>query len=177
VDSRKQWILENYKFQKTVNSANRIDVAGSFCMLYTFLMGTRYPMQTLLISVQPDLQKLSALHGLAFAYAPSGDSTDAWARVLARSLCWVTAHDQSKLVGFVNVAWDGGLHAFLLDTAVHPGVGRQGLGTALVKRAAQEAARLGAHWLHVDYEPHLESFYQGCGFTATGAGLLRLTDS
>ncbi len=45
---------------------------------------------------------------------------------------------------------------------------------ALVKRAAQEAARWGAGWLHVDYEPHLEGFYWGCGFGETRAGLLRL---
>jgi hypothetical protein len=24
------------------------------------------------------------------------------------------------LIGFVNVAWDGGDHAFLIDTKVHP---------------------------------------------------------
>ena len=97
-----------------------------------------------------------------------------WSRVLARSLCWVTAHEGGRLIGFVNVAWDGGIHAFLLDTAVHPDFFRWGIGTALVERAATEAARLGAGWLHVDYEPHLEAFYQGCGFMHTAAGLLRL---
>ena len=30
------------------------------------------------------------------------------------------------------------------------------------------------HWLHVDYEPHLEPFYRACGFTPTLAGLLGL---
>ena len=97
-----------------------------------------------------------------------------WGRVLARSLCWVTAHEAGRLIGFVNVAWDGGMHAFLLDTAVHPDCGRRGIGTALVRQAATEATRLGAGWLHVDYEPHLEGFYRGCGFVHTGAGLLRL---
>jgi hypothetical protein len=28
--------------------------------------------------------------------------------------------------------------------------------------------------LHVDYEPHLDGFYRGCGFRPTAAGLLRL---
>ncbi len=32
----------------------------------------------------------------------------------------------------------------------------------------------GAEWLHVDYEEHLEAFYQGCGFRPTPAGLLLL---
>ena len=105
---------------------------------------------------------------------PEPKDVEGWERVLARSLCWVTAHQAGRLIGFVNVAWDGGMHAFLLDTAVHPEYGRQGLGTALVRRAAQEAARLGAGWLHVDYEPHLKGFYRGCGFGDTRAGLLRL---
>ena len=45
--------------------------------------------------------------------------------MLARSLTYVAAYDTvgggEQLVGFVNVAWDGGIHAFLLDTTVHPG--------------------------------------------------------
>ena len=34
----------------------------------------------------------------------------------------------------------------------------------------------GCQWLHVDYEPHLEEFYQGCGFRPTLAGLMHLND-
>jgi GNAT superfamily N-acetyltransferase len=126
------------------------------------------------ISVLPDLGELAALHAAASGYVPELKDAEQWERVLARSLCWVTAHEGARLVGFVNVAWDGGIHAFLLDTAVHPGVGRQGLGTRLVQAASQEAARLGAGWLHVDYEPHLEGFYRSCGFGGTKAGLLKL---
>jgi GNAT superfamily N-acetyltransferase len=94
--------------------------------------------------------------------------------VLARSLTYVCAYDGDKLVGFVNVAWDGRVHAFLLDTTVHPAYQHQGIGTELVKQAAREAKRKGCHWLHVDYEAHLEGFYKGCGFTATKAGLIDL---
>ena len=111
---------------------------------------------------------------MAFGYVVQEADAWQWERVLARSLCWVTAQQGGRLVGFVNVAWDGGLHAFLLDTAVHPDFGRRGVGTALVQRAAEQAARLGAGWLHVDYEPHLESFYRSCGFSETQAGLRRL---
>lgn len=80
-----------------------------------------------------------------------------------------------QLVGFVNVAWDGGIHAFLLDTTVHPNFQRRGIGRRLVLAAAAEARARSIEWLHVDYEPHLESFYTGCGFTPTLAGLLDLT--
>ncbi|MBB5853351.1 hypothetical protein ACFQ05_08610 [Amycolatopsis umgeniensis] len=37
-----------------------------------------------------------------------------WNGIRRHSLGWVTARDPAgKLVGFVNVAWDGGDHAFL----------------------------------------------------------------
>jgi len=95
--------------------------------------------------------------------------------VLARSLTYVAAYEGDWLVGFVNVAWDGGVHAFLLDTTVHPDMQRRGVGTELVTRAAQEARRLGCNWLHVDFDGHLENFYRECGFHATKAGLIDLT--
>lgn len=79
-----------------------------------------------------------------------------------------------QFVGFVNVAWDGGVHTFLLDTTVRPEAQRRGVGTRLVERAAQVAKARGVAWLHVDYEPHLEDFYKRCGFRMTRAGLLYL---
>lgn len=97
--------------------------------------------------------------------------------ILSRSLVHLGAYDDDRLVGFVNVAWDGGVHAFLLDPAVDPDHGRAGLGTKLVRVAAQLAAERGAHWLHVDFEPHLAEFYRKCGFRPTEAGLMRLIPS
>ncbi len=97
-----------------------------------------------------------------------------FARILSRSLSWIAARRGSRLVGFVNVIGDGGVHAFVLDTTVHPDERRQGLGLRLVRTAADEAKARGAEWLHVDYEPHLENFYAQCGFRATAAGLMRL---
>jgi GNAT superfamily N-acetyltransferase len=91
-----------------------------------------------------------------------------------RSLTWVSAWRREELVGYVNVATDGGVHAFLLDTTVHPSEQRQGLGRQLVRAAAQHAAGAGATWLHVDHEPHLDAFYRASGFTPTTAGLMRL---
>ncbi|MES2202660.1 MAG: GNAT family N-acetyltransferase, partial [candidate division FCPU426 bacterium] len=36
--------------------------------------------------------------------------------ILVRSLTYVSARNSSgRLLGFVNLAWDGGLHGFLLD--------------------------------------------------------------
>jgi ribosomal protein S18 acetylase RimI-like enzyme len=101
-----------------------------------------------------------------------------WDRVRPHSLGWVTARaDDGSLVGFVNVAWDGGDHAFLIDTKVRPDYQRRGIGTALVRLAARHAKEAGCEWLEVDFDESLASFYyDACGFVPTPAGLLRLPD-
>lgn len=120
-----------------------------------------------------DDEELSTLHALAFE---SEVEVQPWAARLERhALTWVGAFSKGLLVGFVQVCWDGGAHAFVLDTAVHPSYGRQGIGKELVRVAAAEAAAAGCEWLHVDYEPHLADFYlKACGFSPTDAGLLKL---
>jgi len=97
--------------------------------------------------------------------------------ILSRSLTYLCASDGSVLVGFVNVAWDGGLHGFILDTTVHAEYQRTGIGTELLRIAADVARARGLEWLHVDYEPHHDAFYRGCGYRETMAGLLHLTDN
>lgn len=94
--------------------------------------------------------------------------------VLDRSLACVCAYRLERLVGFVNVAWDGGLHAFILDTTVHPDERRKGIGRELVRQAAMAARDRDIEWLHVDFEPSLEGFYRNCGFEHTEAGLIHL---
>lgn len=94
--------------------------------------------------------------------------------VLKRSLAYICAYQEERLIGFVNLVWDGGYHAFILDTTVHTEFRRRGIGLELVRRAAIEAENCGAEWLHVDFEPHLQSFYEQCGFRHTAAGLLKL---
>jgi GNAT superfamily N-acetyltransferase len=120
-----------------------------------------------------DDTELSALHAAAFESEPE---VQAWAERLERwALTWVGAFSNDQLVGFVQVCWDGGAHAFVLDTAVHPDHVRRGIGKQLVMTAAEEARKAGCEWLHVDFEPHLTSFYlEACGFRPTDAGLLTL---
>lgn len=109
-----------------------------------------------------------------FAAAWEGHQERDFAPVLSRSLAYICAYEQERLVGFVNVAWDGGVHAFLLDTTVHPYYQRLGIGSSLVQQAIACAYERGVHWLHVDYEAHLDGFYRECGFQPTLAGLIRL---
>ncbi len=99
-----------------------------------------------------------------------------WDRIRPHSLGWVTARaGDGSLVGFVNVAWDGGDHAVLLDTKTRGTHQHRGIGTELVRRAARHAAEAGCEWLHVDFDADLEAFYfDACGFRPTKAGLIPL---
>ena len=94
---------------------------------------------------------------------------------LDRSLAYVCAYDGERLVGFVKLAWDGGIHTFLLDATVHPDLRRRGIGRSLVVHSIATAQARGIEWIHVDYEPHLRGFYLACVFRLTEAGLIRLT--
>jgi GNAT superfamily N-acetyltransferase len=99
-----------------------------------------------------------------------------WDQIRPYSLGWMTARlGSGALAGFVNVAWDGGDHAFLLDTKVAGDHQRQGIATVLVGHAARHAKAAGCEWLHVDFEEHLAPFYlDACGFRPTSAGLIHL---
>jgi GNAT superfamily N-acetyltransferase len=116
---------------------------------------------------------LNALHAEGFGHRLLDD--DWWGQVNRHSLGWVCAYDGDELVGWVNVPWDGGVHAFIIDTLTAPRAQRQGIGTELVAFAAREAAKAGCEWLHVDFDDHLAGFYfEACGFRPTQAGLIAL---
>ena len=120
--------------------------------------------------------EVNALHAEAFEHPVFVDGDWDWrTQVHQHSLGWVCARDGRDLVGFVNVAWDGAVHAFVLDTMVASSARRHGIGTELVAVAVTEARRAGCEWLHVDFEDHLRAFYfDGCGFEPTNAGLIAL---
>jgi len=129
-------------------------------------------MESVTIAVRPALDdaELNALFSAAWAlHVPR-----AFGGMLAHSLVYLAAFADEELVGFVHVAWDGGLHGFLLDPTVHPHHQRRGVGRALVARAAALARDQGIEWLHADYPPALRPFYAAAGFRSTEAGLLRL---
>lgn len=102
-----------------------------------------------------------------------------WDRIRPHSLGWVAARaEDGLLVGFVNVAWDGGDHAFLLDTKTRGSRQRLGVGSHLVRMAADHSRAAGCEWLHVDFDAELEPFYfEACGFRTTAAGLIHLPSS
>lgn len=120
-----------------------------------------------------DNPELNALHAEGFQHRVLDD--DWWTQLNQHSLGWVCARRGDDLVGFVNVIWDGAVHAFVLDTLVAERSRRQGVGVELVAVATREARACGCEWLHVDFEEHLRAFYfDNCGFRPTDAGLIPL---
>ncbi|QXE38685.1 GNAT family N-acetyltransferase [Streptomyces sp. GMY02] len=120
-----------------------------------------------------DNAALNALHADGFGHPVA--QTDWRQRLERHSLGWVCARDGGSLVGFVNVVWDGGVHAFILDTVVAQHHQGQGVGGALIAAAAREARAAKCEWLHVDFEEHLRAFYfNACGFKESTAGLIAL---
>ncbi len=60
-------------------------------------------------------------------------------------------------MGFVNVAWDGASHAFILDTMVTSRYQRLGIATQMLSVCATEARNRQCEWLHVDFADDLDS--------------------
>ncbi|HWA19565.1 MAG TPA: hypothetical protein VG757_11285 [Devosia sp.] len=61
-------------------------------------------------------------------------------KILNTTLTWVTAHKNGELVGWIHVAWDGFVHALLIDrTAVDDESGA--IRTELVKQAIKTIER------------------------------------
>ena len=97
-----------------------------------------------------------------------------FAPVLSRSLTYICAFAKGRLIGFVNLAWDGGLHAFLLDPTVHPDWRGRGIGRHLVHRTVVVVQGPGVERVHVDFDWPLWDFYRKCGFGPTEAGWIHL---
>ncbi len=119
-----------------------------------------------------DNSEWDRLHAEGFEHHVLG--YDWSSQIEQHSLTWVGAYHHDRLIGFVNVAWDGGVHAFLVDTAVDVTCRRRGVGTRLVREAIAAVKRYGGiEWLHVDSDEALmKQFYEPAGFVPTPAGLV-----
>lgn len=120
--------------------------------------------------------EVNALHAEAFDAGHHTDEEWDWLSLVGRhSLGWATARNEDQLVGFMNVIWDGRLHAWIQDVMVSALSRHQGTGTRLIALAREECKKAGCEWLHVDFDDDLGDFYfRACGFTPTSAGLIRL---
>jgi GNAT superfamily N-acetyltransferase len=116
------------------------------------------------------------LHAEAFGTRLFTVSEWNWRGLAAEhSLGWVTARDGDRLVGFVNVLWDGLVHAWLQDVMVAADARHAGIGRRVVAAARDGARAAGCEWLHVDFDDDLAPFYlEACGFRPARAGLMAL---
>ena len=121
-------------------------------------------------------EEVSALHAEAFATGSHSSERWDWPTLVTRhSLGWVTARENDDLIGFVNVLWDGLVHAWLQDTMVAARVRHRRIGAALVAGARDGAKAAGCEWLHVDFPDDLVDFYvRVCGFRPTNGALMAL---
>ena len=121
--------------------------------------------------------ELNRLHAEAFGTRLFDAGEWDWeAQLTGHSLGWVAAREAGRLVGFVNVPWDGLVHAWIQDTMVEAANRRRGIASRLVEIAADHAREAGCEWLHVDFEERLRPLYiDACGFIPTAAGIMALT--
>lgn len=121
--------------------------------------------------------EIHALHADAFGTRLFDESEWDWVEQCAtHSLGWVVARDGGRFVGFVNVLWDGLVHAFIEDVMVDATVRHRGIGVGLVQAARDGATAAGCEFLHVGFEESLRAFYiDACGFEPTLGGLMELS--
>ena len=120
--------------------------------------------------------EVNALHSEAFETRVFAESEWNWIELTnSHSLGWVTARDRDQLVGFVNVVWDGLVHAWVQDLMVAASARHHRIGVRLVEEVRAAATSAGCQFLHVDFDDDLRSFYyDACGFRPTNAGLIEL---
>ena len=135
-------------------------------------MDVRYGWREPISSVE-----VNRLHADSFDHPPLSSEEWDWAVLVERhALGWVTARAGTDLVGFVDVLWDGAVHAWLQDVMVAHHARHEGIGSTMVSMAGDGAREAGCEWLHVDFDDELEPFYlDACGFRPTRAGLMRLS--
>lgn len=116
--------------------------------------------------------EINELHAEAFETRVF-DDWDWLSQVHEHSLGWVTVRSEGHLIGFLNVVWDGLVHAWLQDVMVTQSAKRRGIGINMVNIAKTHVEAAGCEHLHVDFDDDLAEFYiKACGFTPVSAGLI-----
>lgn len=96
-------------------------------------------------------------------------------QVLGRSFAWVMVYRDGKLLGFANVAWDGGPNFFLLDVSIDPSSADEDkIFTDMIEAAVQRCRKEGGS-MRVDApEELLKSYFQPLGFKPVSAAVINL---
>lgn len=98
--------------------------------------------------------EIHALHAAAFETRLFDESEWDWVDQTDRySLGWVVARYDDRFIGFVNVLWDGLVHAFIEDVMVNADYRNRSVGAGVVRAARDGALAAGCDFLHVGFEP------------------------
>ena len=79
------------------------------------------------------------------------DGVSDFQSILTRSLTHVGAYLGDRIIGFANMAWDGGIHGFLVDVCVHPEFRDHGIGQSMVEAALKVARKRGLQKVHAQW--------------------------
>ena len=93
-------------------------------------------------------------------------------KILEHSYTHYSVHDDSQLIGFINIISDGIGDAFLVNLMVHPKFQSKGIGTALVKTAIFDIKSDGVKFIQVIFDPEIETFFKKFGFHVVKAGVI-----
>ena len=97
------------------------------------------PGVTIMIDYRVNYKINNEMLNSLFADALSNHTWKDFSPILSHNLGHVCAIEGDILIGFINIAWDGGMHAFLLDPTVRLEFLRQDIGTHLVRHAIEFA--------------------------------------
>jgi len=91
-------------------------------------------------------------------------------QAMAQSWHVIYAYDQEKLVGTGRVVSDGVINAYLCGLGVDPDYRKQGIGTEISRRLAEQCHRSN---LHIQFfcEEDLVSYYTKMGFKVFAIGM------
>lgn len=89
----------------------------------------------------------------------------------------VSAYENDRLVGYVEVISNGVTDAYIQDLMVHPKMQNQGIGTHLINMTIKEIRERDIYMLSVIYgEEKLKGFYEKFGFFSMLCGQMQLRD-
>lgn len=89
----------------------------------------------------------------------------------------ISAYDDRRLVGYVDVVSNGVTDAYIQDLMVRPDMQNKGIGTTLMNMAIDEINKKGIYMVSVIYgDAELKKFYEKFGFYTMLCGQMQLRD-
>lgn len=85
-------------------------------------------------------------------------------RAFEHSLLTLAAYDNRNLIGLIRMVGDGETIVFIQDLLVHPAHQRKGIGTALIRAAAEQFRNVRQIQLTTDDSTKTVEFYKSLGF-------------